>query len=83
MAGLPADTDSKAETGDDARARPNCAPVGGTPRWVKGFGIATLLAVMAFAIMHDTGHGMAHLTHWGIGSQTLPPSAAEHGTHHP
>jgi hypothetical protein len=83
MAGLLADTDSKAETGDDARASPNRAPTDSTPRWVKAFGIATLLAVMAFAIMHDAGHGMAHLAHWGVGSQTPPPSAAEHGTHHP
>jgi hypothetical protein len=38
----------------------------GAPRWVKAFGIVAILAVLLFAILHLTGHGLGdHTLHSG------------------
>ncbi len=30
----------------------------GAPRWVKAFGIVAVILVVAFVVMHLTGHGL-------------------------
>ncbi|MDQ4043665.1 MAG: hypothetical protein M3118_07600 [Actinomycetota bacterium] len=47
MADLPPYNDSSGETGDESDRE----SITGTPRWVKVFGIITLLVVLAFVIM--------------------------------
>lgn len=32
----------------------------GTPRWVKGFGIAALVLLGLFVCLHLSGHGFGH-----------------------
>ena len=33
----------------------------GAPRWVKLFGIATILLIVLFIFLHLTGHGMQNM----------------------
>jgi len=68
MAGLTSNPNSKRDTGDDNDGSPARGP--STPRWVKAFGIAALIVVALFVIMHLTGHGFG---------QHVRMSAVEHG----
>ena len=44
----------------------NRTPVATTPRWVKAFGIAALVAFVLFAALHLTGKGLGgHAAHHG------------------
>jgi hypothetical protein len=38
----------------------------GTPLWVKGFGIAALIAIVLFAVLHLAGGGMGNLMDHGM-----------------
>lgn len=58
-------------------------PYPGTPRWVKVFGIITLIAVMLFVLVHLTGGGLAHLIDHGMGGHSPPPSVTKHGAQQP
>ena len=46
------------DTRDDTRVRPNRGSTTSTPRWVKVFGIITLVLVLLFVILHLTGGGL-------------------------
>jgi hypothetical protein len=60
MAEPPADQDS-----DDAP----------TPRWVKRLGIAAIIFILVFAVVHLLGGGLGHHLHGGHAS---PPHGVEH-----
>jgi len=48
----------------------------GTPRWVKIFGIITIVLVLVFAIVHISGHGIGnHLPSASPGSHGPTESA--------
>jgi hypothetical protein len=49
-----------ADAGDDASAGPSVGRAGGTPRWVKGFGLAALIVVLligALVLLGGGSHG--------------------------
>jgi len=48
----------------------------GTPRWVKAFGIITIVLLLGFAILHLAGRGLGDHGHMG-GSDPAPG----HGGH--
>ncbi len=63
-------------------AEPDDEPTVGPPRWVKVFGIITLVVVVLFVILLLTGgpgrHGPGRHT-GGLGGQPSPVSVAAHG----
>jgi hypothetical protein len=53
----------------------------GTPRWVKGFGILALLAIVAFAVLHAAAGGIEHLFDHRMTDHPMPahgPAATTH-----
>jgi hypothetical protein len=47
-------------------------PYPGTPRWVKGFGILALLAVVLFVVVHAAVGGIEHLFDHGLTDHAAP-----------
>jgi hypothetical protein len=45
----------------------------GAPRWVKGFGIIAIVLVLAFVILHLTGHGFGGHGMHGMEHGVKPP----------
>ncbi len=41
---------------DDANAQPAGGAITGAPRWVKVFGVVTLILLVVFVALHLTGH---------------------------
>jgi hypothetical protein len=58
---------------DSGRAAASDSPPG-TPRWVKAFGIALVVLLLAFAGLHLTGHAPTHMP---------GASGAQHGMQSP
>jgi hypothetical protein len=72
--GLAAASDSgRAAARDSGRAAASDSPPG-TPRWVKAFGIALVVLLLAFAGLHLTGHAPTHMP---------GASGAQHGMQSP
>jgi hypothetical protein len=46
-------------------ATPNLDDNTGTPRWVKAFGIVTIVLLLAFAFLHLAGRGLGDHRHLG------------------
>lgn len=67
--------DSNSDTDDDTRVRPDSGSPPSTPRWVKVFGIITLVLVLLFVILHLTGRG--------FGGHTPQSSVIEQGVKQP
>jgi hypothetical protein len=57
MADLPPDVETTGVTGAEAHARPDPSSPPSTPRWVKALGLAVLVLVLAFVILHLAGGG--------------------------
>jgi hypothetical protein len=53
----------------------NRPPYPGTPRWVKAFGIVTIVLVVLVAIMILSGHGPGRHTSSGDAGGQVPPSS--------
>jgi hypothetical protein len=54
------DSPSDVDTGDDTGVGPDRASTAGTPRWVKVFGIVTLVLIVLFVVVALTGRGGGH-----------------------
>ena len=63
---------------DPSPARDADADGGGTPRWVKLFGIAALVVVLLVVVrmLIGGGHGPGLHTSFGIAGGQTPPSSA-------
>jgi hypothetical protein len=67
------------ETGDETDAAPDRESTGGTPRWVKVFGIVALVVVLLFVILMlvkgPGGHGPGrHAPTSGVSQPTIQQS---------
>ena len=67
-------------TGDETGSTPNGGSSGGTPRWVKVFGIVILAVVVLIVVMIVSGRGGGHGPgrHTGGASQ-VPYGSPVHG----
>lgn len=70
--------------GDDTGVRPDPESTTGTPRWVKVFGIITIVVVLLFVILLIAGggrHGPSRhrVSDGGPGGQTPPAGVSESG----
>jgi hypothetical protein len=70
-------TDPSGHTVGGTAMRQDPAPNGSTPRWVKVFGVVTLIGVLVFIMLHFMGGAMEH----GIdmGGHTSPPGVTQGG----
>jgi hypothetical protein len=57
MADLPPDVETTGVNGDETRTRPDPGSPPSTPRWVKALGLAVLVLVLVFVILHLAGGG--------------------------
>ncbi len=73
-------------TGDNTGAEPDHGLTGGTPRWVKVFGIIGLVLILLFVVLQSIGgggHGPGrHRTAGDAGGYAPPSSITEFHTQH-
>jgi len=67
---------------DDGGAGHNRRPAPGTPRWVTVVGIAVLVLVLLFVILHVTGLVGPHMHGAGLGRDTPVPRVIAQGLPH-
>ncbi|HEX5505326.1 MAG TPA: hypothetical protein VFW96_22095 [Thermomicrobiales bacterium] len=66
------------DTGEDTAGAPDREAPPSTPRWVKAFGIAFLVLLLAIAVMMARGHLSGghgpgqHFSGTGLGGQAVP-----------
>lgn len=74
------------DTGDDTGTEPDHASTGGTPHWVKVFGIIGLVLILLLVVLQSIGgggHGPGrHLPSGDAGGYTPPSSITEVYTQH-
>lgn len=78
-----ADLPPSLNTGGDTDLRPKRPSMSGTPRWVKVFGIITLVVILLFAISLLAGvrHGPGlHTPSGGAGGHTLLSSGHQNSS---
>lgn len=77
-----ADLSPYSNTSDDTGVGPDRGSPPSTPRWVKVFGIITLVLVLLVAIMLISGHGPGRHMHGAdLGGYTPPSSVTAQGVH--
>lgn len=77
-----ADLSPYPDTGEDTSVGPDPGSPPSTPRWVKVFGIITLVLVLLLAIMLISGHGPGrHMHGAGLGGYTPSSSVTAQRVH--
>jgi hypothetical protein len=78
---------SYAEQGDDAAIAPNRGSTGGTPRWVKIFGLVALVLILLIGALllfgggsHGPGRHLGGDTPAGDAGRDTPPAGAPEGS---
>jgi len=72
--------DPNAGAGDDARLRRAADGPPSTPRWVKAFGVAAIVLVLLFLILHFTGNSPGGHTPSGPDGNTPSSSVSQDRT---